>query len=170
MWINGLLVLILAICVITDVKNRMIYNIIIFPGLLVAFVSHLIIGGWSDLAHSLVGFLVGFSLLLIPYLLGGMGAGDVKLLALVGALKGTAFVLATSVYMALVGALLALGFLLCRKGAVDKLKTIIYFLHGLRYGMKMPLAFDRDALSATYPYGVAIAAGAVLCLFYRGLL
>ena len=165
-----LLVTILLICVITDLKSRKIYNKVIFPGLLVAVVLHLIMGGWAGLISSLIGFGVGLAILFIPYMLGGMGAGDVKLLALIGALKGAVFVLNTAVYMAIVGGLIAVAILIFRKGFIERMKSIFYFFYGLRYGTRIPLGMNKNSLSATYPYGVAIAAGAVIALVDKGWL
>lgn len=91
------------------------------------------------LNDALLGFAAGLALLLIPYILGGMGAGDVKLLGLIGALKGSGFVLETFIYMAVIGAMLAILVILMRGG----------FKKSFGVGM---------------PYGVAIAGGAVLAL------
>jgi prepilin peptidase CpaA len=168
MLIDGILLTILLICVITDLKSRKIYNKVIAPGLAIAFSVQFAVGGWQALGDAAVGFLVGLSVLLIPYLLGGMGAGDVKLMALVGALKGTMFVLVTSVYMALLGGVIALFVLLCRKGVKKRMQGMLISLIGLRYGMKIPLIADKEAMTASYPYGVAIAGGAVLCLWLKG--
>lgn len=165
---NGVLVTILIICVITDLKNRKIYNKVTFPGVVMAFIINLMQGGALGVAYSLAGFLVGFGLLLIPYLLGGMGAGDVKLLALVGAFKGMTFVLLTSIYMALIGGVIALVLLLLRKRVREILKRTLLSILLLRYGMKTFPASETDARTATYPYGVAIAGGAVLSLWLRG--
>ncbi|MDB5056102.1 MAG: prepilin peptidase [Bacilli bacterium] len=168
MWINAVLILVLMISVVTDLKSRKIYNNVIFPGLAAAFAVHFLTGGWVELGEAAIGCFIGFGVLLIPYLLGGMGAGDVKLLALVGALKGTYFVLAASIYMALIGAAIAVVVLLCRKGTGARLWQIVFVLYGLRYGVKIPLFVEKSSLSAAYPYGVAIAGGAVLCLGYKG--
>jgi len=168
MLIDGILLAVLLICVVTDLKSRKIYNKVIGPGLVAAFSIHFAAGGWQALGASALGFLVGLSVLLIPYLLGGMGAGDVKLLALVGALKGTMFVLQTSVYMALLGGMIALIVLLCRKGAMSRMRWMTIALNGMRYGMKTPLIIDNEVLKATYPYGVAIAGGAALSLWLKG--
>jgi prepilin peptidase CpaA len=168
MWFDVILITILGICIVTDVRSRKIYNKVIFPGLIIAFASHLIIGGWQALGGALLGFSIGLGLLLIPYLLGGMGAGDVKLLALIGALKGSVFVLDTAIYMAILGAVIALVVLLCRRGVRERSKSLFYFLYGLRYGVKIPLGWNKAAMSATYPYGVAIAGGAVMSLFLEG--
>ncbi len=166
--LNILLLIVLLICLITDLKNRKIYNNVIFPSLLLTFILHFIFDGWSGLGFSLLGFIVGFSILLIPYFLGGMGAGDVKLLALIGAIKGMQFVLITSVYMALLGGVIALFVLFFRKGAFQRIKSIFYTMSCFRSGVKLPLFLDKEGLKATYPYGVAITGGALLSLFYKG--
>ncbi|WP_243354979.1 A24 family peptidase [Bacillus litorisediminis] len=167
--IDLLLWIILIICVITDLRKRKIYNKVIFPALLLTIILHLINSGLDGLLMSIQGFAVGMALLLIPYLLGGMGAGDVKLLALVGAMKGTMFVLITAVYMALIGGVLALGVLLFRRGVLTRLKMIVFSLGGLRSGVKIPLTIAKDDNRATYPYGLAIAGGAALSFMLSGV-
>lgn len=166
MWNDFLLMALLAICVFTDLKERKIYNKILLPFLILAFVNHLVTGGISGLGITLAGTAVGFAILLIPYFMGGMGAGDVKLLAVIGALKGTVFVLTAAVYMALAGGILALFVLLFRKGALNRIMQIFIFFGGLRSGMKIPLFLEKDALNATYPYGIAIAIGAVAAAIF----
>lgn len=168
MILNAILIVVLIICIFTDLKKRKIYNKVIFPALFTALFFQLITGGWDAFIIALIGFLVGLSILLIPYLLGGMGAGDVKLLALIGACKGTVFVLNTAIFMALLGGIIALFVLLFRKGIIERMKGFLYFMHGRRYGLKMPLPIRNDNLSATYPYGVAIAGGAFISLFGKG--
>ncbi len=159
------LLIILVICVITDIKNRKIYNKVIFPALLAAFVFHFASGGWEGLSHSFIGFLIGLGLLLIPYLLGGMGAGDVKLLALIGALKGGSFVFQSFLYIAIFGALMALAIILFRKGV---LTSILYYFASLKGGVRLPGGISKGSLTATYPYGVPIAAGVIACMFVNG--
>lgn len=159
--------LILVVCTVTDVMNRKIYNAVIVPGLLFAFVMHAFLGSWM---LSLLGFLVGLGLLFIPFALGGMGAGDVKLLALVGALKGASFVLHAAVYMALLGGGLALGMLLLRKDVIQRIRGLLFFLHSRRFGVQMPFPWPRAAMKKTYPYGVAIAGGVLLHYVSKGWL
>lgn len=169
MWFNLILIIILITCVITDIKKRKIYNKVIFPALILAFLSHLSLGGWQSLYRSFIGFLVGFMILLIPYFLGGIGAGDVKLLALIGALKGPSFVFYTSIYMAIAGGIIAFILLLLQNRVSYTLKSIFYYLYSLKYGIKAPSFINDKDLSNTYPYGVAIAIGtAVSLLFERG--
>ncbi|MFB4167736.1 prepilin peptidase [Virgibacillus sp. JSM 102003] len=165
MMLNIFLLLILLICVITDLKSRKIYNNVIYPALLATFTYHLITSGLDGLSHSFIGFLIGLGLLLIPYLMGGMGAGDVKLLALIGAMKGGAFVFQSFLYIALLGALLAVGIILFRSGVF---KSIVYYVTSLKSGVVLRGGVSRGSLTATYPYGVAIAGGAVLCMVMQG--
>ncbi|MCT4619409.1 MAG: prepilin peptidase [Marinisporobacter sp.] len=164
MWFNYLLIIILSICVITDIRERKIYNKVIFPSLVIAFLSHLLLDGPSSLLSSLIGFFIGFFILLIPYLLGGIGAGDVKLLALIGALKGPTFVFHTSIYMAIIGGLIALMLLLFQKRLRTTLKSLYYYIYSLKHGIRLSSMINKDDLSNTYPYGTAIAAGAIINL------
>lgn len=166
--VDSLLIVILAICVVTDLKSRKIYNVVTMPGTILGLILQIVFHGSLGLWDAVLGFAVGFGILLIPYLLGGMGAGDVKLLALVGAFKGMTFVLFTSVYMALLGGLIALVLLLLRKGAFERLKRIFFSVTLLRYGVKMSPAVSSESLTSVYPYGVAIAGGAVLSLWLKG--
>ncbi|MCM1988191.1 A24 family peptidase [Oceanirhabdus seepicola] len=163
-----ILVLVLIICLITDVKEQMIYNKVIFPTLITVVPLHLILNGVGGLKSSLLGLLVGFSLLLIPYFLGGIGAGDVKLLALIGAIKGSFFVLNTALYMAVIGGLIALIIILVNKETARCFKGMIIwvvsFFQGVRYKLELP----TSALIKKYPYGVAIVGGAAICLIFKG--
>jgi prepilin peptidase CpaA len=165
-WTNVVLLSVSAVCVVTDLKSRKIYNKIIFPSLAFALVFHTLTAGWAGLADCLLGFAIGLAILTVPYLLGGMGAGDVKLLALVGALKGAGFVLATSVYMALIGAVLALGVLLFKEGFRSRIRYIGFVVTCLRFQMLPNLRGHWT--SGTYPYGVAIAGGAAVCFVLKG--
>ncbi|MBT2639965.1 prepilin peptidase [Bacillus sp. ISL-39] len=166
MLVDFLLITLIVICVITDLRERKIYNKVLFPFLLAGLALNTATDGIQGLTFALAGTAVGFSILLIPYLLGGMGAGDVKLLAVVGSLKGAVFVLTAAVYMALAGGILALLILFFRKGAINRLKQIGMFLGGLRSGMKVPHGLDKEALNTTYPYGVAIAIGALAAIVF----
>jgi prepilin peptidase CpaA len=163
MFIDLLLVTVLAVCVVTDVRSRRIYNSIIFPTLLTAFVLHVWEAGWSGLGFAAGGFAVGLGLLLVPYLMGGIGAGDVKLLALVGALKGASFVMAAALSMALCGGIMALFILMLRRDSWAWVRWMVTFIYSLRHGVLLSAKGESAGLKTTYPYGVAIASGTVLC-------
>jgi len=166
--LNILLFTVLIICLITDLKKRKIYNKVIFPALLLALLLNTILFGWSGFTTSFLGFLTGLGILLIPYLMGGMGAGDVKLLAAIGAINGASFVLITAIFMAVIGGLVGLGILLFRKGLFQRIKTLSQALCGMRYGMKLTDGFSKSSLNKTFPYGVAITGGAFVAFFIHG--
>jgi prepilin peptidase CpaA len=163
---NILLIILLIICVVTDLKKRKIYNKVLFPAFTFSLIYHLFTGGISGITASLLGALVGLAILLIPYLMGGMGAGDVKLLAVIGAIKGIGFVLMTSLYMAIVGGIIGLLILLFRKGIVYRFKQIFNFFILKRQGVNISIGLDKEAMATTYPYGVAIALGSI-CAIYK---
>jgi prepilin peptidase CpaA len=163
-----LLVTILIICFATDLKRQKIYNKVIFPGLIGAFALNFFYYGFMGIKLFFVGFLVGFAVLIIPYILGGMGAGDVKLLALIGAIKGSSFVLNTALYMAVIGGIIALVVIIFHKQSIkffkDFFKWIFYNLSGIKY----KLVTESSPLLKKYPYGIAIVCGALISLFFKG--
>jgi prepilin peptidase CpaA len=72
----------------TDLRSFKIYNAISLPLLATGLAYHGLVGGQGALLGSLLGALFGFGVLVVLYVVGGMGAGDVKLLAAVGAWLG----------------------------------------------------------------------------------
>lgn len=168
MLINIVLVLVLVICFVTDFKQQKIYNFVMFPSLITAFILNLCFNGFAGLKLSLLGFVTGLCILLIPYLLGGMGAGDVKLLTFIGVLKGSVFVLNTAIYMALIGGVIALIIIIFQKQTVKFFKTFFLWLFSFFSGIRYKLEFENSGLSKKYPYGTAIVLGALICLLFKG--
>jgi prepilin peptidase CpaA len=71
-------------------------------------------GLWPGAGYALAGAAVGFGVFLIFYLMGGMGGGDVKLMAGFGALLGVNGVLWAALLTAVIGGFLALAVLAAR--------------------------------------------------------
>jgi prepilin peptidase CpaA len=168
MLINILLIIVLVICFLTDLREQKIYNKVIFPSLIIAIILHTIFYGYSGLKLSLLGFLVGFCILLVPYLLGGIGAGDVKLLALIGAIKGSIFVLNTALYMGLLGGAIAVAIIIWHKETINFIKGLLLWIASFFYGTRYKPEFSTTVMLKKYPYGVAITAGAAICLIFKG--
>jgi prepilin peptidase CpaA len=73
---------------VLDVWKFKVSNAVTVPLLVSGLLYHGLAGGPSEFAGSMLGMVFGFGILIGFYILGGMGAGDVKLLAAVGAWLG----------------------------------------------------------------------------------
>ena len=76
------------IATVTDIRSLRIRNTLTVPLCLSGIVFHCWMGGWSGLSVSVAGIGIGFAVLILPYLMGILGAGDVKLLMGMGAWLG----------------------------------------------------------------------------------
>ena len=94
-----------------DVRRRSIANWINVSGLAAGFVCHTASRGLAGLAWSAGGAALGFAVFLLFYCLGGMGAGDLKLMAAFGALLGPSGILIAALLAAPIGALVAAAYL-----------------------------------------------------------
>ncbi|WP_374584308.1 prepilin peptidase [Pseudoduganella sp.] len=122
--LNGLeLILLCLVCqaAASDLAWRRVPNVLVLAGLLLALALHWRLGGSGALlGQALAGGVVGLLLFLPMYALGGMAAGDVKLMAMAGSFVGPAQALQLGVLSALAGGVLALCWLLAarRRGVV----------------------------------------------------
>jgi prepilin peptidase CpaA len=79
------------VAAITDVWKFKVHNLLTIPLFASGLFYRAVVGGWPQFLDGLYGGLFGFGILLMLYLLGGMGAGDVKFMAAVGAWLGFSF-------------------------------------------------------------------------------
>jgi prepilin peptidase CpaA len=156
-----------------DLRERRIPNVIVFPAALVGL-SLNAVRGWEGLWFGGKGLLLGFALLCLPYLIGAMGAGDVKFLAAIGAFVGGAGVTRVLLLALLAYPLLAWGFLL-QQGKVlltlRRLARLTCKLFGVLipplrlYAAQLEARDDPEIASATSPFGLALSGGALLALY-----
>jgi prepilin peptidase CpaA len=84
----GIVLIAAMVAAVTDLWKFKVHNLLTLPLLGAGLLYHGLTGGLAGLAESSLGALCGFAIMIIFYLLGGMGAGDVKLMAGVGAWLG----------------------------------------------------------------------------------
>ena len=97
----------LALACVTDLRTRRIPNVLTLSAAAGAVLFHLATGGWQAAGWSLVGLFVGALSFFPMFALRGMGAGDVKLLAAVGAWLGPGQVAMVALATSLVGGVMA---------------------------------------------------------------
>ncbi|MES2151432.1 MAG: prepilin peptidase [Pseudomonadota bacterium] len=153
-----------------DLAVRKIPNRLLLAGLLCAALLHLASATpGSQLASGALGFGVGLLVFLPLYSLRGMAAGDVKLMATVGAFTGPgqAFEIALATFC--IGGLMALGLVLARRRTRAAVANLGALLRPLIWRMLgMPLTGEPPGPSVgSMPYGVAIALGTWLMLCLR---
>jgi prepilin peptidase CpaA len=153
-----------------DIRTRRIPNYLTLGVALAGLGFQLGSHGLSGLLHGFLGLALGFGLLIIPYILGGMGAGDVKALAALGAWLGPLLTFRLTLYMAIAGGLIALGFLGWRgmlRGELRKFGvSLVNWILCRPYGLTSP-APSAPKTDDGIPYGLAMALG-MLVLFIRG--
>jgi prepilin peptidase CpaA len=100
---------VVLIACVTDLRSGRIPNVLTFGAALAGVGYAVAASGVSGLAMGLAGWLVGLALFFPIFLLRGMGAGDVKLLAALGAWLGPRDVSWVALYGSVAGGLLAVG-------------------------------------------------------------
>ena len=135
--IDLVLLMALSIALYFDLKEGRIPNKITVTAAIMGLIYRFMTGGVPGIQGGLLGALIGFLILFIPFLFGGIGGGDVKLLTAIGAIKGAQFVLYTAAAMAIIGGIIG-----------------VYYYFFLR---------QRGVF---FPYGVAIVIGAVFALSF----
>jgi prepilin peptidase CpaA len=162
-------VICVSLAAIIDISTRRIPNWLTIPGICIGVCTNGYLNGAEGVKSSLLGVCAGFLLLFFAYLLGGMGAGDVKLLSAVGSFLGPRLVFYSFVWMALAGGLIAFLVLIYKKAFSQTFRNLKLLLSGwiLRTqenGVDVSL---RNPSLIKLPYGVAIAIGTVLATFIQ---
>jgi prepilin peptidase CpaA len=162
--INTVLAAVLLICAITDGRQGKILNIITFPAMLLGLVLNFAFGGTPALIWSLLGWAIGMGIQWIPFMLGLAKAGDVKLLAAVGALKGWAFCTFGFLYGTIAFAILILPWL-ARRGELGAVgQNIKNYFHLAAITQSAPDAPTPIVTKRFVPWGVGLAVGFFIAL------
>jgi prepilin peptidase CpaA len=130
--------------------------------------------GWPGVGWGLLGLLVGFGVLIVPWLMHGMGAGDVKLMAAIGCWLGPWLTLLSFATGAIIGGVVAVIMIVSTKRTVYAITNLQTIMTKVR---RLDTAFSEfggartfGATSQLLPYGVPLTAGTigVLLVYYLG--
>src|SRR5262245_53628071 len=173
-WTVWLVTVVLVLSAVIDGFELKVPNWVTFPFILTGWVYSTIAFGWEGLGWSLLGMLIGLALLLPAYAIGGMGAGDVKLLAGVGAwIYGTHTMYAFAV-SAIVGAVLAISMVLVRRSwskHYAQFQVILNEILVIRNPEQLAaIAAERKPTMLLLPYGIPIAIGTIGYFVWTGML
>jgi len=161
------LALVVIVAAIYDVRFRRIPNWLVLAGLVLGIGLNTLLFEWSGLRHSLFGLGLGFLIYFPLYLLRGMGAGDVKLMAAIGSIVGAANWLGIFLITAVLGGLIAIILLLFRGRLRNSLWNVAFLVQRLST-LKAPYAREELDISSPksmkLPHGLVIACGSLLFL------
>ena len=154
---------------VTDLRSRRIPNVLTFGAAVVGLIAHASSGGIHGALTSFGGLALGLGLFLPFFLLGGMGAGDVKLLAALGAWLGLVDVFWLAMYTSIIGGVLAVTVSLARGYLGTALRNIwaligFWKIAGPR---AMPGLTLQDKSAPRLAYAVPIFFGTVVTLWLR---
>jgi prepilin peptidase CpaA len=155
-----------------DLRTRRIPNYLTLGTAVAGLAFNFMTQGLPGLVSGILGILLGFAFLILPYLWGGMGAGDVKALAALGAWLGPKLTVFLFCYMGIAGGIIALGYLVWNGSLWEKIKQGWTFL--LNLILCQPTGAPRPSSppqsTAGIPYGVAIAVGMLVLVGVGGKL
>jgi len=142
----------------SDVTQGRIPNALTYPAILVGFALAMGTGGLPLVLSSLQGFALGFTILFLGMMFGGIGGGDVKLAAALGALTGLQTTILGLLYMGLLSGAMALGIMIWKGKLLRSLKNMWRYIFTSVVPFLEPEQLDEENSDA-FPLGVAIVGG-----------
>ncbi|MFH5836645.1 prepilin peptidase [Proteiniclasticum sp. C24MP] len=174
------LVLLLLFSVYYDWTQKKIPNRITMPTILIGVIWSTLNSGLDGFLFSVLGFLIGFAVFLIPYFYGGIGAGDVKLMAAIGSLMGWRVVLASGLATSIAGGVLVIIYIIAKGNSINiiintigilikPLLELFYMISGKDWFLEKQIYFVKSKTEKEneyIPYAIAIAAGTLSVLIF----
>jgi prepilin peptidase CpaA len=162
-----------TVCVVTDVRARRIPNAISAPAMLLGALLNGAYFGIAGLAGSAAGIGVAILVLFFPFALGGIGAGDVKMMAAVGALLGMRLMLVSLLVGMLLGGVVMLAYLAragrLREKVAATARMVAVAAMTRSTGPLRLSAAAPEAVALPYSIPLALGTAAVLVAYLSGL-
>ena len=168
-------ILLLIVCSFFDLRYYRIPNFITVPAVVLGLAIGFVSGGTDGLVLSAVGMAVGFGVFLVPFILGGMGGGDVKLMAAVGALVGWPLVVWAALLSCVVGLFAAVAKAIWKGTLWMLLVNTWQITRNMLVGLILRRPAEeiktvtRIQSAARVPFGVAIAVGTLWAMLLQYL-
>lgn len=159
-----ILIVIISIALYTDATKYKIYNWLTFPSLFLGFICSIF--NEVGFFNSFIGFLIAFTITFIMYATKGIKAGDVKLMASIGAWFGKELILTNLLYIFISGGILGLLFALKNGTLEETIKKVYRFFFALFSSGMSAKEEVRETINKPMPYGLAIFLGTILTLIY----
>ena len=149
-----------------DIRTRRIPNALTLGFPVIALLLHFSTDGTAGGLCTLGGWALGLALFLPMFALGGMGAGDVKLLAAFGAWLGPWNIVETAIAAGVIGGVLALGLPRPESQALTNMWSLLMFWRaaGLRPHPTLTLDSHQGPRLA---YAIPISVGAIVALWLQ---
>ena len=158
-----------AIAAVTDLRSRRIPNWLTGSGVLAGISLHLFLGGLHECCFALLAGLIAGSIFLVMFIAGGMGAGDVKLMAAVGTLGGIHALHSVLIAIVILGAVAAVVMAAVTgrlRETVTNVRTLME--HHQANGLKNhPDLHVENHSMLRLPYAVPIAGGCIVAMMMR---
>jgi prepilin peptidase CpaA len=173
-WTVWLVTVVLILAAVIDGFELKVPNWVTYPFIISGWIYAFAAFGWEGLGWSVLGTMVGLLLLLPAYAVGGMGAGDVKLLAGVGAWILIQNTVNSFCVSAVVGALMAVAMVVARrawKKHQDQFWLILNEIMVIKNPERLAeIAAERKSRMLLLPYGIPIAIGTIGYFLWMGML
>ncbi len=157
--INSIGLIYILVASYWDYRYKKIPNKFNFPIILTGPIINYYLHGMVGLKISIFGLLLGLGLLFIPFALGGVGAGDVKLLSGIGALKGAHFVFWVFLIFSMIYFVISIVYLLVKGQLFRIIKNMVMSIY-----TRTPATgtiYDKSG-SVSFPIGVVISLGCLV--------
>jgi prepilin peptidase CpaA len=169
-WLTTCLILVPGILLASwiDYAQRKVPNWLNASLIVIGLIVQAIFFGAQGVTHGLLGMLVGFGVLIVPWLMHGMGAGDVKLMAAIGVWFGPWMTLVSFAIGAMIGGAAAVVMILASgrlRPALGNMNIIWIKMQSREtlFG-EFGSAKSFGDTSQLLPYGVPLTAGSLLVL------